>query len=67
MQTEDFLIDKLKVLPIIQRDIEFKKAKQVVIDQAEVLHYHLEKQYQSLRNLWFFDDLSETNYVSLFS
>jgi hypothetical protein len=42
------------------------KARQVVLDEVEVLHYHLDQQYQSLKCLWFSEELEVKNCLSLF-
>lgn len=43
-------------MPITERQLQLRKAKQIILDQTEILHYYLDKQYQSLRNLWFVDE-----------
>ena len=42
------------------------KARQVVLDEVEVLHYHLDRQYQSLKCLWFSEELGVRDCLSLF-
>ena len=36
------------------KDITISKGREIILDQSEVLHHKLEKQYQSLRCLWYY-------------
>lgn len=67
MLSEQFDIKGLRKLPLTEKEAKVKKAKQVILDQVEILHYRLNKQYQSLRCMWFNEEVNIDSLTSLYS
>ena len=66
LQNDRYEINNLRSLPATEKNAATSKAKQVVLDEVEVLHYHLDKQYQSLKCLWYNEEIEIKNFASLF-
>ena len=66
LQNDRFDVENLRSLPTTEKNGIVSKAKQIVMDEVEVLHYQLDKQYQSLKCVWYNDELEINNFLSLF-
>ena len=61
LQNDEFDIGKFRQLSLSDKEEQMKSAQNIVFDQVEIMHYKLGRQYQSLRYLWFAEDICDSS------
>lgn len=67
LQNDEFDIGKFRQLSLSDKEEQMRSAQNIIFDQVEIMHYQLSRQYQSLRYLWFAEEICDSSQSILLS